>query len=238
MISASADLGARASADRGVSSPIRILLVDDHRTVLWGLERLIETANPPMAVVGQATTRAELFEVVTCANPDVIVLDLDLNGENALDSLEELGDRTPARVLVLTSTSDPDVHQQAVMQGARGVVHKQEAADVLLRAIEKVHAGEIWLDRNSLGRVVHALSRGQKSDPEAAKIASLTPRERHIIATVLREKGARNKVLAEKLHISEHTLRNNLTAIYSKLEVGGRFELYLYASTHRLPLAQ
>jgi DNA-binding NarL/FixJ family response regulator len=227
-----------AGAQVRATDPIGIFLVDDHRTILWGLERLIETATPAMVVVGKATSRAELFALVGPSETDVIVLDLDLDGDNALDCLHELCDHTTARVLVFTSTSDPVVHQQAVMQGARGVVNKQETADVLLRAIERVHAGEIWLDRSSLGRVVHALSRGQKSNPEIAKIASLTPKERHIIAVLLREKGARNKVLAEKLHISEHTLRNNLTAIYSKLEVNGRLELYLYASTHRLPVAQ
>lgn len=222
----------------GETKPINIFLVDDHRTILWGLERLIETATPCMAVVGKATSFAELFAQLIDADPDVILLDLDLNGENGLDYLDELGQQTAARVLVLTSTSDPNVHQQAIMRGARGVVHKQEPADVVLRAIEKVHNGEIWLDRASLGRVVTALSRGPKSDPEAVKIAALTPKERQIIAMVLKEKGARNKVIAEKLHMSEHTLRNNLTTIYSKLEVTGRMELYLYASTHRLPAAQ
>jgi len=218
--------------------PIKILIVDDHRTIVWGLERLIETATPCMAVVGTATSRAELFEKLSGANPDVILLDLDLNGENGLDFLGELGRQTTARVLVLTSASDPEVHQQAIMGGARGVVHKQEPPDVVVRAIEKVHSGEIWLNRTALGLVVRALARGQESDPEAVKIASLTPRERQIIATVMKEKGAPIKVMAGKLYMSEHTLRNHLTTIYSKLEVKGRLELYLYASSHRLPVEQ
>ena len=218
----------------GETRPIRILLVDDHRTILWGLERLIETASPPMAVVGTATSRAELFEQLNGANPDVILLDLDLNGENGLECLDQLRQQATAQVLVLTSSGDPNVHQQAIMQGARGVVHKQEPAEVILRAIEKVHEGEIWLDRASMSRVVTALAGGQKIDPEAVKIATLTPKERQIIATIIKEKGARNKVIAEKLNMSEHTLRNNLTTIYSKLGVAGRLELYLYASTHRL----
>jgi two-component system nitrate/nitrite response regulator NarL len=220
------------------TKPINIFLVDDHQTILWGLERLIETATPCMAVVGKATSSAELFAQLIGTNPDVILLDLDLNGENGLDCLHDLAQQTAARVLVLTSTSDPNVHQQAIMQGARGVVHKQGPADILLRAIEKVHSGEIWLDRTSLGRVVAALSRGQKSDPEAIKIATLTAKELQIIAMITKEKGARNKVIAEKLHMSEHTLRNNLTTIYSKLEVTGRLELYLYVTSHRLPVAQ
>ena len=190
-----------------------------------------------MTLAGKATDRSELFALLSRANPDVIVLDLDLDGDNALDWLDELTEATAARVLVLVSNSNPAVHQQAVIEGARGIVHKQESAEVILRAIEKIHAGEIWLDRNSLGQVVHALSRGQKPDLDAMKIETLTAREWRVIATLLQEKGARNKVVAEKLHISEHTLRNNLTSIYSKLEVNGRLELYLYASERRLPLA-
>lgn len=215
-------------------SAIKVFLVDDHRTILWGLERLIETATPSMAVVGQATTRAELFARVPAANPDVILLDLDLNGEKALDFLQELNRQSPARVLVLTGTSDPFVHQQAIIQGARGVIHKQEPASTILRAIDRVHNGEIWLDRHSVAHVLQALARGQKADPEASKIAALTPKERHIVDVLMQEKGARNKVLADKLHMSEHTLRNHLTAIYSKLQVAGRLELYLYATSHRL----
>jgi len=226
------------SVEVRATNAMRIFLVDDHPTFLWGLARLIERAEPPMTVVGKAKNRSELFALLPRAAPDVIVLDADLNGDNALDWLDELSEKSAARVLVLTSNNDSSAHQRAVMQGARGVVNKQESPEVILRAIEKTHAGEIWLDRTSLGHVVHALSRGQKSDPDAMKIEALTPRERRIIVTILQEKGARNKTIAEKLHISEHTLRNNLSSIYSKLEVNGRLELYLYASAHRLPMIQ
>ncbi|MDB5808453.1 MAG: regulatory protein [Betaproteobacteria bacterium] len=218
----------------GGADAIRVFLVDDHPTILWGLERLIETAEPAMEVVGQASSSSELFARVPAVNPDVIVLDLDLNGESGLDCLPKLSKQSAARVLVLTGISDPLLHEKAVMQGARGVVHKREAATIILRAIEKVHRGEIWLDRNSVGRILNALARGQRADPEADKIAALTPKERHIIAMLTTEKGARNKVIADKLHMSEHTLRNHLTTIYSKLQVSGRLELYLYATGHRL----
>jgi len=218
--------------------PIAVFLVADHRTLLWGLERLIETAAPTMTVVGTATNRTELFARVSRASPDVIVLDIDLKGDYVLDWLGELGERSLARVLALTNTSDPSMHEQAVVKGMRGVVHKRESPEVILRAIEKIDAGEIWLPRTSVGNVVDVLARGKTSDPDALKIDALTPRERQIILTILREKGAPSKVIAEKLHISEHTLRNNLTSIYSKLDVKGRLELYVYASSLRLLMLQ
>lgn len=214
--------------------PISIFLVDDHKTILWGLERLVESAAPYMTVVGTATSRAELFAQLSAANPDIILLDLDLSGESGLDCLDELAGQTSAQVLVLTSTSDSNMHQQAVMRGARGVIHKQEAAETVLRAIEKIYQGEIWLEPAAIGRVMAAMARGRASDPEAAKIADLTPKERQTIAALVRGKGARNKVIADEQHISEHTLRNQLTTIYSKLAVNGRLELYLYATAHHL----
>ena len=219
------------------AKPINVFLVDDHRTILWGLERLVESAAPHMAVVGTAANRAELFAKLSGIKPDVILLDLDLGGESSLDCLEELAQQTSAQVLVLTGSSDPEVHQRAVVRGARGVVHKQESVEVLLRAIEKVHNGEIWLERAALGRVMATLARGPGKDPEAAKIAALTPKERQIVATVVKEKGAHNKLIADKMHMSEHTLRNHLTTIYSKLEVEGRMGLYFYATSQRQLMA-
>ena len=219
------------------TKPINVFLVDDHRTILWGLEQLVQSAAPRMALAGTATSCAEMFAGLAGAEPDVILLDLDLGGESGLDCLEKIGQQSAAMVLVLTGSSDPQIHQRAIVRGARGVVHKQQSADVILRAIEKVSGGEIWLDGANLGRVMTALASGKNADPEAAKIAELTAKERQIVTTVVTEKAARNKAIADKLHMSEHTLRNHLTTIYRKLEVAGRMELYLYATSQRQLMA-
>ncbi len=212
------------------AKPINVFLVDDHKTVLWGLEQLVQSAAPRMAVVGTATNCAEMFAGLVGIDADIILLDLDLGGESGLDCLEKLGRQSSARVLVLTGSSDPETDQRAIMRGARGIVYKQQTPDLILRAIEKVSSGEIWLDRANLGRVMLAFASGNGTDPEAVKIAKLTAKERQIVTTVVKEKGARSKVVADKLHISEHTLRNHMTTIYKKLEVEGRMELYLYAT--------
>ncbi|HEX5393779.1 MAG TPA: response regulator transcription factor [Rhodocyclaceae bacterium] len=211
---------------------IKVFLVDDHRVILLGLERLVESAAPRMQVVGMATHRAELMARIDAARPDVVVLDLDLGGESGLDCLPELVARSQAQVLVFTGSRDNALHQQAVLRGARGVVLKHEPAEVILSAIDKVHRGEVWLDRATIGRVMGILSRGRGADPESERLAQLTLKERQVLAVLVQEKGARNKVIADKLHMSEHTLRNHLTTIYSKLQVDGRLALYLYATTH------
>jgi DNA-binding NarL/FixJ family response regulator len=212
--------------------PIRVLLADDHQTVLWGLEQLIQSAAPRMTVVGQVNSRTALFEMLRQITADLVLLDLDLGGSCALDFIPELIRQSFARVLILTGSTDPASHQQAVVSGARGVVSKLEPAAVLLTAIDRVSAGEIWLDRLSLSRVLDIVSKGARPDLHRQRFESLTPKERQIVASVLTEKGARNKVIADKLNMSEHTLRNRLTTIYSKLCVDGRMALYLYATSH------
>lgn len=213
---------------------IRVLIVDDHPTLVWGLERLISSRAPQMQVAGTATSPEEALAQASTHQPDLVLLDLDLDGRSSLDLLPALTQHG-LRVLVLTGERNPQVLERAVRLGARGVLRKDAAADQVLRAVEKVHAGELWLDRLSLGRVVDALVAPQmRRCPEALKQASLTPRERRIIQAVLDSQGASNKALAARLFISEHTLRNHLSSIYHKLDVGNRLELYVYAIRHQL----
>lgn len=215
---------------------IRVFLVDDHRAVLWGLERLIDSA-PGMQLVGSASRREEMLARMADAHPDVVVLDLDLGGEDAIGILPDLLRESAAQVLILTGNRDAEMHQRAVMSGARGVVQKEENAEVILAAIEKVHAGDVWLGRGSLAKVLDALAgRGKRParDPEAERIEGLTRREREIIDVVVQLKGAGNKTIADRLHISEHTLRNHLSVIYHKLDIRGRLELFIFAARHGL----
>jgi DNA-binding NarL/FixJ family response regulator len=218
------------------AAPIRVLLVDDHKTMLWGLERLIESAEPRMRVAGVARTVDEMLDLAARTACDVILLDLDLAGRSAVAELPKLAQRTTAAVLVLTGERDLAVHEAAIIHGARGVLSKVEPPEVILRAIERVSAGEVWVNRMMMGRVLGMLAapRAGGKDPEAKKIASLTAREREIIAAVVRNRGAKGMAIAQALHISESTLRNHLTVIYSKLGVHNRIELFVYAGEHGL----
>ena len=219
-------------------NPIRVMIVDDHKSILWGLERLVESASPRMAVTGTAASCAEMLSVVVTARPDVILLDLDLDGQNSADSLPDLLRLTNAQVLILTGGRDFAFHQAALMKGARGVIGKDENADVLLHAIERVYAGEVWVNRMMMGKLLESMSanagKGQSADPEAVKIASLTPREREIVGAIVRSRGGKSLEIADSLHISEHTLRNHLTLIYEKLGVRNRLDLFAYAMEHGL----
>src|SRR4029434_2983091 len=160
----------------------------------------------------------------------------DVGGENALESILMLLRTAPeARILVLTGVRDPEIHRQAIRHGAVGLVLKVKAVETLLQAITKVRAGEVWLESTMIARVLGDLTRPQPSpqvSAEATKIARLTEREREAITLV--GEGLRNKHIAERLYISEATVRHHLTAIFAKLDVSDRFELAIYAYHHGL----
>lgn len=214
---------------------IRVFLVDDHRATLWGLEQLIN-ATPRMQLVGSATSVAELLASPASCDADVIVIDLDLGGQDSSESFAEVLRTHGAKVLVLTGSRDLDSHRRAVLAGARGVVRKEEPVDVLLRAIEKVHEGDVWVNRALIGDIMNMLTGARQTapSPDDTRIATLTPKEIEVITAVVRRKGAKSLVIADDLGISEHTLRNHLTTIYHKLEVHGRLELYVYAKERKI----
>jgi len=219
------------------SRPIRVFLIDDHSSVLWGLERLIQSGKPAMEAVGTATDCDRALAMLDQAAPDVIVLDMDLGHETGLDAIPKLLARTSAKILILTGMRDVAMRDKAVLAGARGVVEKEASAETILFAIMKVHEGQVWLDRAATGRIFEELSRQsapRPPDPEQQKIASLTEREREVVAHTAAHAGATAKDIAQALHISDNTLRNHLTSIYSKLGVANRLELFAYAHQHGL----
>ena len=214
------------------TEPIGVLVVDHHRCLLWGLARLIESARPRLELAGLATCHSEALSAMEKHRPDVVLLDLDLGSESGFDLLPHLARQ--AAVLILTGLRDPDAQERAVLAGARGFIHKSEPAEVILKAIERVHLGEVWLNRSAMGKVLHALSRRRDGENEQPAYSALTRAERKVVAAVVRQKTAPNKVIAAALNISEHTLRNHLSAIYGKLGISKRLDLVLHAMEHRL----
>ncbi|WP_211443700.1 response regulator [Collimonas humicola] len=216
---------------------IRVMLIDDHQTMLWGLSKLIDGEKPKMEVVGTARTCEEALAKIDQLVPDVILLDLDLDGKDALDIIPALLSNLVSRVLILTAERKQSTLDVAVLRGARGVLRKDVPAEQVLKAIEKTHQGELWLDRETLGRVFGELMNPvavRKPDPETEKKDTLTAKEQKIIRTIVEGSGASNKALSQRLYISEHTLCNHLTSIYHKLGVSNRLELYVYAIKHQL----
>lgn len=222
---------------QGEESPhIRIVLVDHHAIVRAGLRMLIESGQG-FAVVGEAGDRDEAVTVVSREQPDIILLELDLGGHSSLEFFADLAAAAKgARVLVLTAIDDPEMHRRAVVLGSAGVVLKRQASAALLKAIERVRQGEVWLDQETMAGLLSAANMAGGED--ATRIATLTKREREIILLI--SEGLRNRQIADRLYVSETTVRHHLTSVFSKLAVSSRLDLMVYAYRHglaRLPVA-
>jgi len=215
--------------------PIRILMIDDHAVLRTGLRMIIES-HAGMLVVGEAENRSESLAAIAKEAPDIILLDLDLGDEDGMDLLPELLTAVrDARIILLTGMRDPEVQRRAILLGAMGLVLKQKAADTVIRAIEKVYAGEVWLDRTMIASILN--DRVNPNPPaeqhvDTTRIAMLTEREREVIRLI--GEGIKNRQIAERMYISEATVRHHLTSIFAKLGVTDRFELVIYAFQHGL----
>jgi DNA-binding NarL/FixJ family response regulator len=211
---------------------IRIAIVDDHEIFITGLKLFLQT-DPKFIVVAQGRNSDEAIKAAA-ERPDIIILDLMLGAENGLDVLPELIKiAREARILILTGVGDAETQIRAICLGASGVINKVDPPHLLLKAIHKVHAGEIWLNRTMTATAVMQLqAANSKIDPEAAKIATLTARELEVVSAL--GEGLRNKEIAERLCISEKTVRHYFTSIFDKLDVADRLELIIHAYQHGL----
>lgn len=211
---------------------MRIAIVEDHTLAREGLRMLIES-QADMEIAAEAGTVEEALAAVRGGEkPDVVLLDLDLGGINIVERIPEILEASEGtRVLVLTGIRDPELHLRALRLGALGLVLKDQAGQTVLKAIRKVHAGEAWIDRSMTANLLVDVSTAEaKRAREAAKIATLSHREREIVAVLC--EGLSNRQIAEKLFISESTVRNHMTSILSKLELLDRFELAIYCFRH------
>lgn len=209
---------------------IRVLVADDHPIFRDGLCKLLG-AEEDIAVVGQAHSGAECLGLVGKLKPDVVLLDLKMPDQDGLTVLSALGQReSEVRTIVLTASEDERDYVEAVRRGARGVVLKQAATERLLEGIRKVHRGEMWIDQRVASDVMRAISR--PAEAATGEKSLLTARERDIVSLVTQ--GYRNKEIAEKLSISEQTVKNHLHNVFDKLGVSDRLELALYALHHKL----
>ena len=209
---------------------IRVALADDHPIVLDGLEQLFRL-EPDINVVARCRNADEALRAVRTASPDVLVLDLLMPGGGGLDLLRAMGDKDRrTRIILLTAVIDDDQLLEAIRLGAQGVVLKDMAPQLLVEAIREVHAGGQWLEQGLGGRALRRLLSREKRASEAARL--LSSREREIVRLVAA--GLRNRAIADRLSISEGTVKVHMHNIYEKLDVNGRIDLTNYARENGL----
>ncbi len=224
---------AMASSERAAAPrKIKVMIADDHPIVREGLRKLL-LLEDDIDVVGEACDGRDLLDKASESQPDVILLDLrmpNLDGLGALQTLQHTGSK--ARVIILTASEDKNEFVQAMKLGCSGIVLKQTSADLIVKSIRKVHGGEIWLDSNTTAAVMRQfaspLDGGAGGGVGRVRERSpLSNREREIVGFVAQ--GYKNKEMAEKMFISEQTVKNHLHNIFDKLGVSDRLELALYA---------
>jgi two-component system, NarL family, nitrate/nitrite response regulator NarL len=235
---------ATGGAPHGVGSPtgskIRIVVADDHPIFRDGLCKLL-ALEEDFEVVAQAQDGRQVLDVLQQYTPDILLLDLKMPGLDGLATLQRLqAVKNKTRVIVLTASDDKNEFVQAMKLGTSGIVLKQTATELLIKSIRKVHAGEIWLDSHTTAAVIRQFVAADDtpppSEPQSAsrerERSPLSQREREIVALVAQ--GFKNKEMAEKMFISEQTVKNHLHNIFDKLGVSDRLELALYAIHNNL----
>jgi two-component system, NarL family, nitrate/nitrite response regulator NarL len=209
---------------------IKIMIADDHAIFRDGLRKLLEDADD-ISIVGEAPNGVECLKMLAKLKPDILLLDLRMPEKDGLGVLVDVPPDSPTRIIVLTAAEDDRDVVRAMRLGARGVVLKQSAGELLVKSIRKVYGGEIWLDNRMTTEVLDAFKKSAESGQRREK-PLLSDRETQIVQLVAQ--GFRNKEIGEKLFISEQTVKNHLHNIFDKLGVSDRLELALYAIHHRL----
>jgi two-component system nitrate/nitrite response regulator NarL len=212
---------------------IRVLLADDHAVFRQGLRRLLETERD-FLVVGEAANSEEAVALVSQLRPDILLLDLSMPGGSGLEALTTLARIDVAvKVVVLTAEIEREQIVRALQLGARGVLLKSSAADLIFKGLRTIMAGQHWVDRQTVTDLVELVKElsGSPRQPSSNKFG-LTPRQLEIVAAVVA--GLANRDIARKLGISEDTVKHHLTQIFSRTGVSNRLELALFAMHHQL----
>jgi DNA-binding NarL/FixJ family response regulator len=223
------------TVDKNPKQMIQVQLIDPHKITLLGISQLLSTNNR-IEICGSSSSGTEALQLASTTKPDVIVLEPELQDENGLELITTLLKLTKAKIVIFTGSNNSKLHDQAVVKGARGVINKAEPVDNLLKAIEKIYEGELWLNRNATSRIL--LQIAQANSPkglsgEQKKLLALTTKEEKVTRAIQVHPEKTLKQVAEGLHVSEHTLRNHLASIYDKLGVRNRMELYVFCGKHQ-----
>lgn len=210
------------------TAPLRVLLVDDHEIVRGGLRAMLESAG--IDVVGEAGTAREAIAAALGSRPDVVLMDVRLGSGSGIEATREIRNVAPeVRVLMLTSFSDDEAMLASVIAGASGYFLKRVGTGELVRAVRAVAAGADLTHTDSAQRALERLRRG-KHFAQDDRLARLSGQEERILQLVA--EGRTNSEIGRELSMAEKTVKNYMSSILSKLEVGRRAEAAAYLASH------
>lgn len=210
--------------------PISLVIADDHPLILNGLECLFRREKI-FKIVARCANGEETLKALRQYKPEILLLDLHMPGNDDLGVLREMKkENLLTRAIILTATLDEEEFAEAVRLGVRGLVLKELAPTLLVECIRKVHAGEVWLEKQSMTKALETLLKREEGRNLAAQL--LTPREIEIVKQIAQ--GLRNAEICKRLFISEGTVKMHLHNIYQKLGVDSRTQLIHYSHEKHL----
>lgn len=213
-------------------NPITILIADDHPIFRNGLRALIESESD-FVLAGEAVDGEQAVALTQSAAPDVLLLDLAMPKLNGLEALRQIAPSSPqTRVILLTAAIDDEQVAESLRLGARGVILKDTATELLIKALRCVVAGEYWVGRDNVEGLVQALQIAHMTREDPAQKFALTPREIEILGGIV--EGYSNREIAKRFSISEQTVKHHLSSIFTKVGVSNRLELALFSVHHQL----
>ncbi len=214
-----------------LTTPIRIFILDSQALVRAGLRLIIENRRG-MIIIGDSGDISEGLEIVACQKPDIILLNFDNLDDLSLDVISRyVRAGNHPRIILITNSTNSQMWVRAIKEGVLGIILKTQPPEVLIKAIEKVHCGEVWIERSMIARVFASLSDANQRaemDPEMEKISQLSDRELQVIRLI--GLGLKNQQIASRLCLSQTTVRHHLTSIFRKLGVTDRLELLVFAN--------
>ena len=211
---------------------IRVLLCDDHTILRDGLRNLLN-AEPDIEVVGEAADGHQALELIETLHPDVTIMDINMPGLNGVDTVERLTARDPnLRILMLTMYNHDEYLYRTIRAGARGYLLKDSPVGEVIEAIRKVMTGGSALAPDMTDKLKQSSYRDQPSESHEESADKLSPREQEVLDLVVN--GLSNKEIAEKLFITETTVKLHVTNIYRKLGVKSRSQAILKAVKDKL----
>ncbi len=211
--------------DTAETGPIKVFLLDDHEIVRRGVRDLLE-AESDITVIGEAGTAESALARIPALRPDVAILDVRLPDGDGVTVCREIRSRMPeVACLMLTSFGDDEALFDAIMAGAAGYVLKQIRAFDLVGAVRTIASGASMLDPEAATRVMRRMrDQAARSDP----LAELTGQERRILELI--GEGLTNRQIGERMFLAEKTVKNYVSALFSKLGLERRTQAAVYAA--------
>ncbi len=212
---------------------IRVMIIGDFLIFRSGLKMLLETESA-IKVSGEAADLTETANLIDRIKPDILLIDSDqIDNGNFTSFLASQTKYIP--IIILTNSIDAETHQKYLLLGIDGLVSKEQNAEILFHAIKQVAGGDVYFDRKLMSETIKKLVNERKMLPEKIytyNSAVLTDREREVLTLLCH--GMKNKIISEKLFITETTVRHHLTSIFEKLKVNSRLELVVHAFREKL----